>query len=1265
MKKQQILFLILLLGLSSYLSAAVYPKVIMKGDYPDPSIIRDGKDYYMTHSSFYYLPGLQIWHSQDLTNWESIGYAITTNVGSVFAPDLVKHNGRYYIYFPAGETNWVVWADDIRGKWSKPIDLKIKGIDPGHVVGEDGKRYLYLNEGIMVQLSDDGLSIVGKPEKLYDGWVYPEHWDTECMCLESPKLIRKDGYFYMISAEGGTAGPATSHMVVAARSKSVRGPWENSPYNPIVHTYSDGERWWSKGHGTLIDDVDGNWWMVYHAYEKGYHTLGRQTLIEPMQWLDDGWFRSRKIMEAVRPNTSLADKAKPSLYWSSWKEYNAQYAWKDGKLSMRGKGASPKNASLQLAIVPDKNYEAQVEVTLGRGAVGGLLLFYNEVAFAGISSDGKSITLYEDANKQSKVANSLGNHFYLKIVNRRNVCSLQISRDGSEWETIKDQLDVSGLHHNNHGGFYSLRLGLMAAGSGEVRFENFTYNLLPGRLFAYSTDENNNKNGLHLSWSEDGKEWNKIGPEFSFLRSDYGNWGTEKRLINPLTFKGEDGLYHCLWMLNECNEAIGHASTRDFVHWSRQAYPSKGDKYYELYQEKAAPMTKLVNLERGTYLDVSLDFIDNIRAEVGRKEERESHYWMKEEVLTGKLKETIRAEISLIPEQSKKISDNLMGIFYEDLNYAADGGLYAELVQNRDFEYSPEDVAGNNKNWNAFTSWELQTGAKGKATFTIDTVQPIHPNNPHYAVLDIKHAGKGIAFVNEGFDGIVLKAGESYNFSLFAKGKTGKLSVQLLGKNGEIFAEAQIDNLTAEWKKYTGVLTSNQDVSDARLAVRIYKKGSVSLDMISLFPQKTFKNRPNGLRADLAQTIADLKPRFVRFPGGCLAHGDGLGNMYRWKNTVGPLESRVPQGNIWRYHQTAGLGYFEFFQFCEDIGAEPVPVVPAGVCCQNSSYNGQKGLPMCEMHDYAQEILDLIEYANGPANSKWGRVRVEAGHPEPFNLKYVGIGNEDLISEVFEERFTLLYNAVKAKHPEITIIGTAGPFNEGTDYEEGWAIADKLGVPVMDEHYYQSPGWFINNQDFYDSYNRQGAKVYLGEYAAHIEGRHNNMETALAEAIYLTSLERNADIVSMASYAPLLAKEGRTQWNPDLIYFTNAEVKPTVGYYVQQLFGVHTGNEYIPSWIDLTVKDTAVERRVAASVVRDMSSGDLIIKLVNRLPVAVQPSVNLGGIPVSGMKVSKTVLQGALDDKTAKPQTSGCTIEEMQTSVLPAYSLTVYRISEK
>ena len=528
----------------------------------------------------------------------------------------------------------------------------------------------------------------------------------------------------------------------------------------------------------------------------------------------------------------------------------------------------------------------------------------------------------------------------------------------------------------------------------------------------------------------------------------------------------------------------------------------------------------------------------------------------------GDVELTIRLD-----QPAKPISDHLFGIFFEDINYAADGGLYAELVQNRSFEYSPLD----NRGWNPLTAWELVQRDGGKGSVEVEGNAPLHENNPHYAVLEVDGT---VGLSNVGFDGIAVKAGEEYNVSLFARqlrGAATPLLVRLENNEGVVLAETTLPAPTKSWNQSSATLAAIGSSDKARLVVLTDGKGSLALDMISLFPEQTFHNRPNGLRADLAQVIADLEPKFVRFPGGCLVHGDGLGNMYRWKDTIGPVHERRTQPNIWSYHQTVGLGYFEYFQFCEDIGAKPLPVVPAAVCCQNSGAKitgrwgeGQEGLPLAQMPDYIQEVLDLIEWANGPADSEWGSKRAAAGHPEPFNLEYLGVGNEDHITPVFEERFRLIYDAVKKAHPEITVIGTVGPNSEGSDYERGWEFADQIQIEMVDEHYYKSPAWFLQNLDFYDKYDRSRSRVYLGEYAAHDQGRRTTLRSALAEAAYMTSLERNADVVQMASYAPLLGKIGRTQWNPDLIYFTNTQIVPTINYHAQRLFSVNAGDQLVP-----------------------------------------------------------------------------------------------------
>ncbi len=838
-------------------------------------------------------------------------------------------------------------------------------------------------------------------------------------------------------------------------------------------------------------------------------------------------------------------------------------------------------------------------------------------------------------------------------------------------------------------------------------------------IFAYTPSKSNGHNGLQFAWSTDGKNWHTIGRNYSYVRCDYSRWGSEKRMIDPFLYCAPDGVWHCVWSMNERDGAFAYATSRDLVYWGRQSYPlvmksgncltpeiaynKAAGLYTVLWQSSEsgtsqaysattkdfktyAPTLKTTgsnhisqrqdimigdNMEKGTVHRVTWNVIDDLIKVQQLSAYKNQLYSESAKTDPERFAGLQPLDVTIAPDVSgsKKISDMLVGIFFEDINYAADGGLYAELVQNRDFEYTPSDKEGRDKSWNSYKAWSI-TG--NGATLTIDSTAPIHPNNKHYAVLQVNNIGAGLA--NEGFDGIALKAGEKYDFSVFARtlsGKGGKLTVRLIGTDGKVIDEVSTKAVSNAWKKYDAILTAKETVTHASLEVIPQMTGSVALDMVSLFPQKTFKNRKNGLRADLAQTLADMKPRFVRFPGGCVAHGDGLENIYRWENTIGPLEARKPQRNLWGYHQTAGLGYYEYFLFCEDIGAEPLPVVAAGVPCQNSAHHGhplggqQCGIPMHEMDDYVQSILNLIEWANGDAKTTWGRKRAEAGHPAPFNLKYIGVGNEDLITDVFEERFTMIFNAVKGKYPEITVIGTVGPFYEGTDYTEGWELATRLGVPMVDEHYYVSPGWMIHNQDYYDRYDRSKPKVYLGEYAAHLPDRPSNIETALAEALYLTSLERNGDVVSLTSYAPLLAKEGHTQWRPDLIYFNNTEVKPTVDYYVQQLYGQNSGDEYLPSNINLSVNRDDVKKRIAVSFVRDSKSNDLIVKMVNLLPVTVRVTVDLRDIPLSGTEAVKTVLNGTPNDKNAKPAISTCTVAEDFVSELPPYSFTVIRMKTK
>lgn len=467
-----------------------YLNPVLGGDYPDPSVLRVGDDYYMTHSSFEYYPGLLIWHSKDLVNWSPVTRALDTYVGSVYAPDFIKYGDTYYIYFPAGGTNWIVTAPSPEGPWSEPVDLKVPHIDPGHVEGPGNRRFLHLSDGYIVELAPDGIATVGEISKVYEGWEFPQDWLVECFCLESPKLTVKNGRYYLTVAEGGTAGPATSHMVVSSRSTTPWGPWEHSPYNPIVHTKNKTERWWSKGHGTLVDDTVGNWWIMYHGYENGFHTLGRQTLMEPVQWTDDGWFR---VPEDVRTDTPIVkpsgsgEKAgmalsdsftgdKLGLQWSFYKDFEPERLRFTGSgLVFTAKGTSPGDCAPLLSIPTNHAYEITVELELSGDATGGLLLYYNEQAYCGLGMTGGQFLSFMRGRTHVRQENTVGSHAFLRVVNDSHEVSTYYSGDGVNWTKSDRSMDSSGYHHNTFGDFLSLRTGVFAAGSGSVTYRNFTY----------------------------------------------------------------------------------------------------------------------------------------------------------------------------------------------------------------------------------------------------------------------------------------------------------------------------------------------------------------------------------------------------------------------------------------------------------------------------------------------------------------------------------------------------------------------------------------------------------------------------------------------------------------------------------------------------------------------------------------------------------------------------------------------------------------------
>ena len=596
------------------------------------------------------------------------------------------------------------------------------------------------------------------------------------------------------------------------------------------------------------------------------------------------------------------------------------------------------------------------------------------------------------------------------------------------------------------------------------------------------------------------------------------------------------------------------------------------------------------------------------------------------------------------PQGGKQISDELIGIFFEDISSSADGGLYAELLQNGSFEFNLAERDG----WGPGTAWRVIRPGHSLGLAQALQQDPIHPNNPNYMRLTTERVRefkdydgwKGFGLENHGFDGISVKADACYDFSFFARnvdGKDKQVRVSLVepGKKARVLADTVLTVNGQTWTPYTATLRANGDCRNAALRVLVLTLGVMDVDQLSLMPQDTYKG--HGLRRDLAEALEALNPKFLRFPGGCVVHGggDGFWNTYRWKTTVGPKEQRRQLKNTWGYHQSMGLGYYEYFQLCEDMNMQPVPILPCGVSCQGANggwdmwpTQAQDVVPMQEMDEWVQDALDLIEWANGDENTKWGKVRAAAGHPKPFGLKYLGIGNEEKISPEFVERFKYMYAKITEKHPEIVIVGTAGPGSHpgNPDYEAGWKLARELDMPILDEHYYEKHDYFETSRQ-YDSYPREGkTKVYLGEYAS----KDKKMRDALAEALYLLHVERNGDIVCMTSYAPLFARKNATNWNPDLIYFDNERPFLTCSYYVQQMFGQSSGNYYYGDCVTFEGEKTNMQEQ---SVVLNTKTRQLFVKVCNAAADARKVNIDLSRF--SGLKKNavKTTLAGEPDQE--------------------------------
>ena len=631
------------------------------------------------------------------------------------------------------------------------------------------------------------------------------------------------------------------------------------------------------------------------------------------------------------------------------------------------------------------------------------------------------------------------------------------------------------------------------------------------------------------------------------------------------------------------------------------------------------------------------------------------------------------------PAGGKQISNELIGIFFEDISYSADGGLYSELIQNGSFEYNPTERDG----WGPGTEWRFLRPGHSLGQMMPQMADPIHPNNPTYMRLTVERVGHyydydgwtGVGMRNDGFDGIAVKGGAKYDFSVFLRNGDDKkkdVRIVLVGDQNVVLGEATITAEGKAWKKYTAELTASADYDRAYLQILCLETGVLDVDMVSLMPQDTYKG--HGIRRDMAEALEALNPKFMRFPGGCVIHGggDGFWNTYRWKTTIGPKEQRRGLKNTWGYHQSMGLGYYEYFQLCEDMGMQPVPILPCGVSCQGT--NGgwgmknqtQDAVPMSEMDEWLQDALDLIEWANGDVNTTWGKKRAEQGHPEPFNLKYLGIGNEEKITKEFEERFKYMYKVIREKHPEIVIVGTAGPGSHkgNPDFDNGWRIAEEIDLAILDEHYYEQKEYFLDNQHNYDNYPRdRKTKVYLGEYAA----KDRKLQDALAEALYLLGIERNGDVVAMTSYAPLFAKKHHESWNPDLIYFDNTKVYPTCSYYVQQMFGTTDGHYY---YGDVATVEGG-DKYQGTSCVLNTEKGELYIKYVNAAGEAKKVNIDMSRFKGINPKATLTSISGQpwqqnyFDGEPIQPVTKDLKVSKTMTVTAEPYSCSVIRVKVK
>lgn len=621
------------------------------------------------------------------------------------------------------------------------------------------------------------------------------------------------------------------------------------------------------------------------------------------------------------------------------------------------------------------------------------------------------------------------------------------------------------------------------------------------------------------------------------------------------------------------------------------------------------------------------------------------------------------------------VQPTMYGIFFEDINYAADGGLYGELVKNRSFEF-PDALMG----WKAFGKFEVKNDGPFERC-------------PHYVVLNYSgHNDTATGLQNEGYFGIGIEKDEEYRFTVWAKTVSGDANVEVslvdesTMEEHQEFATAELKVSGNEWKKYELILKSPKTVQKANLRLLLKGKNGVALEHVSLFPKHTFKDRENGMRRNLAQALYDLHPGVFRFPGGCIVEGSSLEQRYQWKNSIGPVENRPLNGNRWLstfnyrlfpdYYQSYGLGFYEYFLLSEDIGAEPLPVLNVGMACQFQNQNDPSAhVAVKDLQPYIQDCLDLIEFANGDVNTTWGKKRAEMGHPAPFNLKFLAVGNEQW-DDLYYERLRPFVKAIKAKYPNIKLIGTSGPDSEGEMFEKGWKAMKELKADLVDEHFYRDEHWFLSHGLRYEGYDRKGPKVFAGEYACHGKGKKwNHFETSLYEAAFMTDLERNADVVDMATYAPLFAHVDGWQWRPDMIWYDNTRMFKSVSYYVQQMYACNKGTNVLP----LTMNGKSVAGQegqdgLFASAVVDKKKGEIIVKVANTSDKAQDVTLNLNGLKGSRSATATTLQSDNMDAENTldnpnliRPvETTATCISKKNMTVLndklPAKSFRMYKI---